>query len=280
MNKKQILSEVKELQAKIAELQMPIQEEIEDRVQEQKEQTIVPEETRSAEDLEKSIEVVGKIAKKLFSKKAELTEPQKDLVVNKLNEVGETLIESEEEQISDIGVELLSFDEEELEDVQVASRRVASIAKKLIVASETMEDETFMEADEDEDEYEDDEEETEEIEKEQKLAVAQELVKIASLLKQKKHELTAKQSLALNKKLVKLSDRIAAFGDEEFSVSKSDVMQDFQKSNRYLDKRLMNCVDWDELKNKSTSRMIKPSTQLKDITLEDLRKIMTTLRGI
>ena len=256
---KQLFSQIKEVQEKIAELQMPIQEQIQERVQEQKEQVEIPEQTRSASKVQRGIDVIGKIAKKLFSKEEELTEPQKSLVVNELNNVGDELLEESDEQISKIGEELMEVKQEDLTDIKTASKKVAMFAKKLIIASQTCEECSQIQM--------------------QKLEVAQKLVKIASLLKQKKNELTAKQKVSLQKTLMKLSDRVAAFQDG-FTVDKSDIIQDFQKSNRYLDRRLNNCVDWEALKTKSTSRIIKPTTQLKDITLEDLRKIMTTLRGI
>jgi hypothetical protein len=63
-------------------------------------------------------------------------------------------------------------------------------------------------------------------------------------------------------------------------MDKSDIIRDYNKSNRYTDKRLNMCVDFDALNGKGTSRNIKPTTQLKDITLDDLRKIMVSLKGI
>lgn len=237
--------------------QKPIQEQIEQKVQEQKEEIgdKLPEDTRSA-----CVEVVGKIANKLFNKKASMTRIQKKIVANELNNIGNFLQEDTNEQISKIGEQMkdLSYDELSDETNKVA-KRVASYAKKLIIIGER---------------------EMENNIEEKKIVAAEKLVKIAQKLKAKKKELTASEKQSLKKVISKVAKEIEAIGEEQKGVDKADIMKDYQRSNRYTDKRLNVCVDWEELANKGTSIKIKPTTQLKDITLDDLRKIMVSLRGV
>lgn len=237
--------------------EMPIQEQIEQKVQEQKEQIgdKLPEDTRSA-----CVEVVSKIANKLFNKKASMTRIQKKIVANELNNVGDFLEEDSNEQIAKIGEQMKELTSEDFqEETNKVAKKVASYAKKLIIIGEREMENTI---------------------EEKKLVAAEKLVKIAQKLKAKQKELTASEKQSLQKVITKVAKEIEAIGEEETGVDKSDIMREYQRSNRYTDKRLNTCVDWEELAKKGTSRVIKPNTQLKDITLDDLRKIMVSLRGI
>lgn len=237
--------------------EMPIQEQIEQRVQEQKEEVgnELPEDTRSA-----CVEIVSKIANKLFNKKASMTRIQKKIVANELNNVGDFLEEDANEQIAKIGEQMKELTSEDFqEETNKVAKKVASYAKKLIIIGEREMENTI---------------------EEKKLVAAEKLVKIAQKLKAKKKELTASEKQSLQKVISKVAKEIEAIGEEETGVDKSDIVKDYNRSNRYSDKRLNECVNWKELANKGTSIKIKPNTQLKDITLDDLRKVMVSLRGI
>lgn len=237
-----------------------IQQDIENRVQEEKSEELLPEETRSA-----AIKKVSRIAKRLFTRKAELDEEQMEYLAEEMNDVGSQLIDDENSDIVEIAEQMMDMQACDLyEDTNKTASKIASFAKKLIIANES--DDSNCDS--------------EECAQEQvKISCAEKLVKIAKTLKAKKQELTASQKKQLKASLVKIAKDLAA-AEDGYEVDKSDIMKDYQKSNRYIDKKLSTCVDWEELNNKSTSRQIKPNTQLKDITLDDLRKIMVTLRGL
>lgn len=251
-------------------MEQPIQNEIEDKVDVEKEITNVPEQTRSARILGNSVKSLSKIANGLFNKETDLNEQQKDYVAKKLNVIGNKLQKLSNEDIQKISCDLRDVQASDIEDeTQVVAKKIANCTRKLIIIGERkMADNEFDEVT---------------SAQEKKLAIAQRLVKLAGVLKGKKQQLTASQKESLSKRIIAMAQEIQAADEEQEDqdeVTKSDMMKSFSKSRRYNDKRLNNCVDWKLLNTKGTTKTIGPTTKLYEITLEDLKKIQMSLKGI
>lgn len=110
------------------------------------------------------------------------------------------------------------------------------------------------------------------------VTASNELKKLAQVLYNKKQPLTASQKRQLKAKLVSIASSLKqAEGEEgeEDEIKKTDLVksigQGFTKNGPLRQK-----IKWDELKGKG----ITPMTKLMDLQLDDLRLILTKVRGI
>ena len=279
----------KELKSDIEdrELENPIQEEIEDRVEEEKDdlEEFLPQETNEA--MTKSINSIGRIAKKLFLKKSSLNKS----VRLKISSLVKNAVEDFNKNVEDEGFCADDNCDCIPEDPIAAASKLAKIAKNMIIAKENMKvkyaklslaEEIVDLANELEKVNEPvetvDLDDAEEKILDARLGCAESLVNIAKeILSNPSFNIKAKKEIKA--KIIRLAKDLAS-AEENYEVSKSDLSNSFTKSNKFLNRRLEHCVDWDALKKKNTTVNIEPETQLKKITLEDLRKIMTTLQGV